>query len=252
MVPLAHFEPMSLPLWESLVISCFLVLLSAVFSGLTLGILSLDMTSLEILAEAGTGKEKQYAKRVIPLRRDGNLLLCTLVIGNVTVNSFLSITLAELTNGLAGLLASTVLIVLLGEIIPQAACSRHGLVLSSHTLYLTWVFIVLFYAAAKPIAMALDWALGEEVGGYYSRDELAHLLKMQVKDKKGTDAESGIFEEDHAILVGASLSCFPAYYPYLALRGQGATVGRFCKGLPPLFLVPILLFVLPLNMAVYL
>jgi metal transporter CNNM len=202
---------MELPLWESMVISCFLVLLSAVFSGLTLGILSLDMASLAILAEAGSGKEKFYAKRILPLRRDGNLLLCTLVIGNVIVNSFLSITLAELTNGLAGVLASTVLIVLLGEIIPQAACSRHGLFLASHTLYLTWFFIVLFYIAAKPIAMALDYVLGQEVGIYYSRNELTHLLKMQVKEKD-KDTDNGILEEDHAILVGTSLSCIAAYY----------------------------------------
>lgn len=41
-----------------------------------------------------------YARRILPLRRKGNLLLCTLLLGNVAVNALLSILLAELTNGI--------------------------------------------------------------------------------------------------------------------------------------------------------
>ena len=62
------------------------MLLSGLFSGLTLGLMSLDMVSLEILAEGGDEQEREYAKKIIPIRSKGNLLLCTLLLGNTIVN----------------------------------------------------------------------------------------------------------------------------------------------------------------------
>lgn len=49
---------------------------------------------------AGDYKQKKYAQRIYPLRKRGNLLLCTLLLGNVAVNSLLSIIMADLTSGL--------------------------------------------------------------------------------------------------------------------------------------------------------
>ena len=203
------------------------MVLSAVFSGLTLGLLSLDKSSLEILAKAGDEKEKHYAQKIIPLRRDGNLLLCTLLIGNVIVNSFLSILLADLTSGVVGLIASSALIVLLGEIIPQATCSRHGLVVGAKTRYLTWAFIVIFFVIAKPIAFVLDKCLGQEVGGYYSRDELIHLLNMQVKETKDNDADSGIFEDERTLLVGSL--CFALQVESVSAPGRNCNTLYWCR-----------------------
>ena len=60
----------------------FLVLLSAMFSGLTLGLLSLSLEGLDILISAGDDRQRAYARRIYPLRRRGNLLLCTLLLGN--------------------------------------------------------------------------------------------------------------------------------------------------------------------------
>ena len=209
----AQTTTFSLAIGYSLALSAGLVCMSAVFSGLTLGLLSLDKASLEILSEAGDEKEKSYAQKIIPLRKDGNLLLCTLLIGNVIVNSLLSILLADISSGVVGLLSSTVLIVILGEIIPQATCSRHGLVIGAKTRYVTWFFLVLLYVVAKPIAWCLDCVLGKEVGGFYSRDELIHLLNMQVKQSKDNDAESGIFEDERTLLVGAPPPCAHALPP---------------------------------------
>ena len=57
-----------------------LVMFSAMFSGLTLGLLSLDIEGLELIIAAGEEQEKKYAQKILPLRKRGNLLLCTLLL----------------------------------------------------------------------------------------------------------------------------------------------------------------------------
>uniref|UniRef100_M4BKY1 CNNM transmembrane domain-containing protein n=1 Tax=Hyaloperonospora arabidopsidis (strain Emoy2) TaxID=559515 RepID=M4BKY1_HYAAE len=92
----------------------FLVLLltlSAIFAGLGLGLMSLDLIGLEIVVAAGEDERattmerlnSDAAKRVIPLRRNGNLLLTTLLLGNVAVNVLTSIVTADLTSGTVAL-----------------------------------------------------------------------------------------------------------------------------------------------------
>ena len=67
---------------------------------------------------------------------------------------------AELTSGLVGFVLSTILIVMLGEIVPQAACSRHGLALgakvkmvqyigASHH-YLFW-FLLFYFSSSSAV-----------------------------------------------------------------------------------------------------
>ena len=78
---------------------------------------------LEIVA-SGNSIDTEYALAIIPVRQSGNFLLCTLLLGNVAVNAALSILLTELSGGILAFLISTALIVIFGEIIPQATCSR--------------------------------------------------------------------------------------------------------------------------------
>ena len=130
-----------------IVLICF----SGLFSGLTLGLLGLDLIGLEIVMEAGSEEEKEYASIIYPLRKNGNLLLCTLLLGNVAVNALLSILLADLTSGLVGFLVSTILIVIFGEIVPQASCSRYALYIGAKTVPLVKIILMCLYIFAKPI-----------------------------------------------------------------------------------------------------
>ena len=112
----------------------FLISLSALFSGLTLGLLGLDKMGLRIVMNGGDEKLAAMARKIFPIRENGNLLLCTLLLGNVAVNSYVSILLSTIANGLVGFVTSTFLIVIFGEIIPQAACSRHALRVRGYSL----------------------------------------------------------------------------------------------------------------------
>lgn len=63
-------------------------------------------------------KDAKMAKSILPLRSRGNLLLCTILIGNVGVNSLISITTAGLAGGIIGFVISTITLLIIGEILP--------------------------------------------------------------------------------------------------------------------------------------
>jgi hypothetical protein len=113
----------AIPFAVQILLIIVLISFSALFSGLTLGLMSLDKTGLEIVMSGDDPEAARYAKIIYPIRDDGNLLLCTLLLGNVLVNTLLSILMAEYTGGIIGLFSSTFLIVIFGEILPQAFVS---------------------------------------------------------------------------------------------------------------------------------
>merc|ERR1712137_699501 len=155
-----------------------LVCLSGMFSGLNLGLMSLDKLGLEIVIQSGTPKQSLHARRIYPIRKRGNLLLCTILLGNVAVDALLSILLADFTSGAMGFILSTGIIVVCGEIVPQAICSRHGLAVGYYTVWIIWAFLIVLLPLSYPISKILDFALGRELGQLYSRNELKKLLEM--------------------------------------------------------------------------
>jgi len=71
----------------NLIIPFILVCLSALFSGLTLSLFSLNKTDLETEIKLNN----LYAKKIYEIRKNGNLLLGTLILGNVIVNAVLAV-----------------------------------------------------------------------------------------------------------------------------------------------------------------
>jgi metal transporter CNNM len=160
----------------------FLVVMSAIFSGLTLGFLGLDLTGLEIIMHGDNVANAEAARKIYPIRKTGNRLLCTLVLGNVAVNSLLSILLADKAGGLLGFLISTFVIVTFGEIIPQAICSRYGLEIGGRLAPLVKVIMFLFCPITWPMAWCLDKTLGDELATTYSAAEMKKLLQIHVAE----------------------------------------------------------------------
>jgi len=160
----------------------FLILFSAFFSGLTLSMMGLDTTGLEIVMSGDDPVLSRAAAKIYPIRKNGNLLLCTLLLGNVAVNTLLGILMAEITGGTVGFLTSTGLIVIFGEILPQALFSRYALQVGEKAVPLVKIIIVLLYVLAKPLAFCLDKLLGHELGTTYSKSEMSKLLEIHVKE----------------------------------------------------------------------
>ncbi|MFH0892380.1 MAG: hemolysin family protein [Candidatus Falkowbacteria bacterium] len=171
-----------------------LVTVSALFSGLTLGYFSLNKDDLGRKAKLGD-KNAQKAYRI---RKKGNLLLCTLLIGNVATNSVLSVFLGSVTTGVLAALASTFLIVIFGEILPQAVFSRYALIGGSRFAWLADFFIFIFYPICYPLSRILDKFLGSEIPTVYSKRELIKLI-----EDHEDNMDSEIDADEERIIKGA-------------------------------------------------
>ena len=174
-----------------------LIILSGCFSGLNLGVLSLETKDLEMMTQGpfeteDDEKEGRLAQKLLPLRRNGNLLLCAILLGNVLVNSALSILMGENFGGIWALIASTALIVVFGEIVPQAVCSRYGLQAGSALSWLLWLTIGITFVASYPIAAILDKVLGEEVGTVLTKSKMKKMFAIQQQMQAIEDQEGKI------------------------------------------------------------
>ncbi|KAM5227806.1 metal transporter CNNM4 [Ctenodactylus gundi] len=186
-----------LPLWLHILLVMVLLVLSGIFSGLNLGLMALDPMELRIVQNCGTEKEKKYARKIEPIRRKGNYLLCSLLLGNVLVNTSLTILLDSLIgSGFVSVAFSTIGIVIFGEIVPQSLCSRHGLAVGANTIFITKFFMLLTFPLSFPISKLLDFFLGQEIRTVYNREKLMEMLKV-------TEPYNDLVKEELNMIQGA-------------------------------------------------
>lgn len=183
-------------MWYSLTIVIGLVILSGMYSGLTLALFSLNLTTLE--REMITGS--RTTKKVYEIRKQGNFLLCTLLLGNVASYSVMAVYLGSITSGVVASIIATSLIFVFGEILPQAVFPRYAIQIGSRLSLLVKISMVVFFPIAAPIAWLLDKTLGEEPIEYWSKKELGEIIKYY------KDYGDGIIDQDEERIIQGALS----------------------------------------------
>ncbi|XP_039035775.1 DUF21 domain-containing protein At4g14240-like isoform X2 [Hibiscus syriacus] len=153
------FEPDDIPLgsfeWFFFAgISCLLVLFAGIMSGLTLGLMSLSLVDLEILQRSGTITEEKQAAVILPVVKKQHQLLVTLLLCNACAMEALPITLDKMFHPLVAVFLSVTFVLVFGEIIPQAVCSRYGLAIGANFVWLVRILMIICYPIAYPIAKA--------------------------------------------------------------------------------------------------
>lgn len=175
-------------------VSLILITLSALFSGLTIGYFSLGLSTLERRAKHGN----KEALAIYPLRKRGNLLLTTLLLGNVIVNTSLSIFLGSIFSGVIAGVVATIAIFLLGEVVPQAVISRHAVWFGSRLAPLMRFIMFILTPITYPIAYCLDKLLGHEMPHLYSKNELKQIVS-ELEDSEHSDVDA----DEERIVLGA-------------------------------------------------
>ena len=178
-----------LPIWAGLVILLTLLSLSGLFSGIQIALMSLHETEFQILMESGSPTEKRNASIILPVRKQGNLLCCSLIIPKVLVNILIPILIAQLpgSNLLVTVMCSTTCILVFGELVPQADCSIHGLTGAAKTILLVKLIMGLTFPLSWPISKVLDNILKREIATVHSKYRVFYLMGLTKSD---TDLET--------------------------------------------------------------
>jgi metal transporter CNNM len=171
-----------------------LVLASAICSGLNIAVMSLDMSDLRRKAKLGNRR----AERVLPLRQHTHLTLASILFTNVAAVSATSLVLDQRLDGWVAGLVSTLLIVVLGEVIPQALFSKNPLAWSSLFAPLLKGMIIVTYVLSKPLQLLLDKLFPRQRARLQSRRELGLLITEHLED-----ASSELDEDEVEIMRGA-------------------------------------------------
>ncbi len=178
-----------------LVLEVFLLVsLSAACSGLNVALMSLQPSDLKRKAKIGDKR----ARKVLPFRLNNHLTLSSILFTNVAVISATSLILEHHTTGLIAGLISTILIVIFGEVLPQAWFSRYALTFCAKLSPMLRLMIIFSYPVAKPLQLILDKMLGDEHYLLHSRGELGLIIREHSKSD-----ESELDEDELEIMKGA-------------------------------------------------
>lgn len=172
-----------------------LLFISAACSGLNIALMSLDLADLKRKAKLGN----KDAKRVLPLRKNTHLSLAAILFTNVGAVSASSLVLENYFNGIIAGLVTTVLIVVFGEILPQAYFAPRALSLTARLAPVLKVMIVITYPVSKPLQLLLDKLFGRYKGSrLQSRRELGVLISEHIGH-----TESELDDDEVDIIRGA-------------------------------------------------
>lgn len=179
-----------------LIESIALIGMSAICSGLNLSLMSIDLGDLKRKAKAGNAN----AKKVLPLRKNSHLSLASILLANVAVVSTFSLTLEHHFGGVIAGTASTLLIVIFGEIFPQALFMKNALGVTAKLSPILKLLIIITYPIAKPLQLLLDKLFGQHQGHLHTRHELGLII-----NEHDGDSETELDDDEVEIIKGALL-----------------------------------------------
>jgi len=172
-----------------------LIIMSGLFSGLTIGLMGLSYTEVKRASDLGSSD----ATKVLSLIEHSNLLLVTLLLGNTAVNSALSIFLSSLVGtGIIAGITATGLILVFGEVLPASLLSKHALRVGAIMAPVVNALMFILWVFTKPIATLLDKYVGVVKDTFFNRAEFIHIAQVHEASN-----QSDIDDLDRRSIVGA-------------------------------------------------
>lgn len=172
-----------------------LIAFAAIFSGLNISLMALSVPDLKRKAALGNAR----AKRVLPLRINAHMSLAAVLFANVAVVSASSLLLEHHFNGWIAGIVTTILMVVFGEVLPQAIFVKKALTFCAWFAPLIHLVGIITYPISKPLALLLDRLIGEEGQHLHTRAELGMLIG---EHKIGDESE---LDEDEVEIIQSAL-----------------------------------------------
>ncbi|CAI5441157.1 unnamed protein product [Caenorhabditis angaria] len=157
--------------WLPILIAVFVALLimSALFSGLNLAIMSFSIQDLVLIEEYDTSiVNRKRATDVLLVRRHTNFVLCSIITGNVLCNTLITLLLdyfaeaANFKDSIVVEVTSTAFQLIFTEILPALVCTKKALYVASKLHYLVIFFMVFTFPLTWPISKLLDIMVGKD------------------------------------------------------------------------------------------
>ncbi|XP_068698745.1 uncharacterized protein [Montipora foliosa] len=188
--------------WVYLGIYLGLVLFAGLMSGLTMGLLSLDILSLKVLQRGGKPIEQKHATKILPIVEKHHLLLVTLLLANAAAVESMPIFMDRISSPIIAICVSVTAVLLFGEVVPQALCTRYGLAIGAVMAPFVKLLMVLLFVVAWPISKLLDCLLGHEHSTFFRRAELKELVSLH---QESTDANEDPLRDDEVMIIQGAL-----------------------------------------------
>jgi metal transporter CNNM len=188
--------------WFYFATAIILVLFAGLMSGLTLGLMSLDVIDLEVLRRSGSQKEKKQAKCIAPLLKNPHRVLVTLLLFNAAAAESLPLLIDRLANPVAAIIISVSVLLVFGEILPQAACASYGLAIGATFTPLVWILMYLGSPIVFPISYVLDYIIGNKESALFRRGQFKALVDIHAQ---GAHDFGGNLSADEARIMKGAL-----------------------------------------------
>ncbi|KAK3260924.1 hypothetical protein CYMTET_30143 [Cymbomonas tetramitiformis] len=152
---------------------------------------------LQLLIRTGSDEERADALKVKPLIENQHLLLVTLLLCNALAMEALPLFLDKVVGPLTAIALSVSLVLVFGEVVPQAVCSKYGLKVGALAAPFVQLLVTVCYPISFPIAKALDALLGNDHIALYRRKEFKALVDMS--------EEQGLLSYDENTIIDGAL-----------------------------------------------
>ena len=172
-----------------------LITISAICSGLNVAFMAIEPATLRRKAKLGD----KHARVVLPLRRHSHLTLSAILLTNVGAVSATSLVLEHHLYGLLAGIISTLLVVIFGEIVPQAIFSRKALVFVARFAPVLKGMIFVTYPVSKPLQLLLDKMFTNQRAPLQTRHELGVMIAEH------TDAKDSELDDDEVEIIKGAL-----------------------------------------------
>lgn len=174
---IGHSSRLPLPVFILVILA--LIIVSAICSGLNIAVMSLDVADLKRKAKLGN----RQAKRILPLRTQAHLVLASILLTNVAAVSATSLVLDQRLNGWLAALSATLLIVVFGEVMPQALFSKNPLRWSSLFATVLRFMVIITFVISKPLEVLLNKLFPHERAKLQTRHELGLIISEHLGDE---------------------------------------------------------------------